>query len=181
MKDSSVSSRRDFLKTSGAAAAVGFAAPFVLSTSGRAAAISPGETIKVGLVGCGGRGSGAANQALGADPNVVLTAVGDAFEDALQRGLKSLQKVNGDLSRGQKRFQATLAKLSFESPTGKVSLDENSQAITDVFITEVAHDKDGKLYNKIVKVVPQVRQTLGMPREAFLKLGKAGRDNPECP
>jgi myo-inositol 2-dehydrogenase / D-chiro-inositol 1-dehydrogenase len=96
MKDSSVSSRRDFLKTSSAAAAVGFTAPFILSSRSRAAGISPGETIKVGLVGCGGRGSGAANDALGADANVQLTAVGDAFEDALQRGLKSLQKANPD-------------------------------------------------------------------------------------
>ncbi len=95
--------------------------------------------------------------------------------------LLALQKVNGDLSGGQKRFQTVLAKLSFESPTGKVSLDENRQAIADVFITEVAQDKDGKLYNKVVKIIPQVRQTLGMPREAFLKLGKVGRDNPECP
>ena len=95
--------------------------------------------------------------------------------------LLALQKVNGDLSGGQKRFQAVLAKISFESPTGKISLDENRQAIADNFITEVAQDKDGKLYNKVIKVVPQVRQTLGMPRKAFLKLGKVGRDNPECP
>lgn len=95
--------------------------------------------------------------------------------------LLALQKVNGDLSGGQKRFQTVLAKLSFESPTGKVSLDENRQAIADVFITEVAQDKDGKLYNKVIKTVTQVRQTLGMSREAFLKLGKVGRGNPECP
>lgn len=95
--------------------------------------------------------------------------------------LLALQKVNGDLSGGQKRFQAALAKLSFESQTGKISLDENRQAIADNFITEVAQDKDGKLYNKVIKVVPQVRQTLGMSREAFLKLGSVGRDNPECP
>lgn len=95
--------------------------------------------------------------------------------------LLALQKVNGDLSGGQKKFQAALAKISFESPTGKVGLDENRQAIVDVFITEVAQDQDGKLYNKVVKAVPQVRQTLGMSREAFLKLGKVGRDNPECP
>ena len=35
------------------------------------------KTLKVGLVGCGGRGSGAAGQALSADPDVVLTAMAD--------------------------------------------------------------------------------------------------------
>ena len=36
---------------------------------------------KVGLIGCGGRGTGAAEQALRADPNVKLWAMGDAFRD----------------------------------------------------------------------------------------------------
>lgn len=94
MKDS-LPSRRDFLKTSGAAAAAGFAAPFILSSQGRAA-VSPGDTLKVGLVGCGGRGTGAANDALDADSNAILTAVGDAFEDNLQRGLNSIRKAKGD-------------------------------------------------------------------------------------
>ncbi len=95
MKDTSLSSRREFLKTSGTAAAVGLAAPFVLASKGHGA-VSPGDTLKVGLIGCGGRGSGAANQALKADNNTILTAVADAFEDQLQRGLNSLRKTNGE-------------------------------------------------------------------------------------
>jgi hypothetical protein len=47
-------SRREFLRASGAATASLMAAPFILT--GRAAELSPGDTIKVGLVGCGGRG-----------------------------------------------------------------------------------------------------------------------------
>ena len=50
------------------------------------------DTLKVGLIGCGGRGSGAAAQALSADPNVVLTAMGDAFEDRLKSSLDNLKK-----------------------------------------------------------------------------------------
>jgi branched-chain amino acid transport system substrate-binding protein len=94
--------------------------------------------------------------------------------------LLALAAVNGDLSNGQKHFRHALAKLRFESPTGMVSLDENRQAITDVYVTEVTQAGNGKLYNKVIKVMPQVNQTLGMPRAAFLKLGKVGRDNPEC-
>ncbi|WP_035610273.1 Gfo/Idh/MocA family oxidoreductase [Haloferula sp. BvORR071] len=47
--------------------------------------------LKIGLIGCGGRGSGAATQALSADPNVVLWAMADAFPEALQESLKGLQ------------------------------------------------------------------------------------------
>jgi len=88
-----LSSRRDFLKTS---AVLGGAlmAPAILPS--RAHAEGNSETLKVGLVGCGGRGTGAATQALSADKNVVLTAMGDAFADRLGGSLKGLQKDFGD-------------------------------------------------------------------------------------
>jgi hypothetical protein len=50
------------------------------------------DTLRVGLIGCGGRGSGAANQALGADKNTVLTAMADVFSDPLDRSLNNLRK-----------------------------------------------------------------------------------------
>lgn len=53
-------------------------------------------TLKVGLIGCGGRGSGAAANALSADKDVVLTAVADAFEEPLQRSLANLKKQFAD-------------------------------------------------------------------------------------
>ncbi|TAF81193.1 MAG: gfo/Idh/MocA family oxidoreductase [Runella slithyformis] len=54
------------------------------------------ETLKVGLVGCGGRGSGAAMQALKADKNVVLHALADIFPERFETCLAGLQKVHGD-------------------------------------------------------------------------------------
>jgi len=48
--------------------------------------------IKVGLIGCGGRGTGAAAQALSAGDDVVLWAVGDVFADRVQGCLKQLEK-----------------------------------------------------------------------------------------
>ena len=53
------------------------------------------DTLKVGLIGCGGRGTGAANQALKADDNVALTAMADVFEDRLNSSLLNLQKERG--------------------------------------------------------------------------------------
>ncbi len=51
------------------------------------------DILKVGLIGCGGRGTGAAAQAMAADPHVQLTAVGDAFADRLQSSLDNLRKM----------------------------------------------------------------------------------------
>jgi myo-inositol 2-dehydrogenase / D-chiro-inositol 1-dehydrogenase len=84
-----LTSRRDFLKASVLVGSA-LAAPAVLP--GDIFAKENTDTLRVGLIGCGGRGSGAASQALNADKNVVLTAMGDAFEDQLQRSLQSLQK-----------------------------------------------------------------------------------------
>ncbi len=51
------------------------------------------DTLRVGLIGCGGRGTGAATQALTADSRVKLTAMADAFDDRLQMSLKILERM----------------------------------------------------------------------------------------
>jgi predicted dehydrogenase len=85
----SKASRRSFLKSSasvvGSAAALQFLAPAAIHAAGS-------DVLKVGLVGCGGRGTGAASQALRADPAVKLTAMADAFADHLERSLAELRK-----------------------------------------------------------------------------------------
>jgi predicted dehydrogenase len=86
-----VPSRRTFLKHSTAAVATGTLASQLLFPAGVHAAGS--GTLKVGLIGCGGRGTGAANNALKADEKVQLTAMGDAFPDRLQTCLSNLEKV----------------------------------------------------------------------------------------
>jgi len=53
------------------------------------------QTLRVGLVGCGGRGTGAAFQALEADPDVVVTALADVFADNLQNALSALETKYG--------------------------------------------------------------------------------------
>ncbi len=78
-------SRRQFLGT--AAAASGS----VLALS-RGAHAAGSDILKVGLVGCGGRGTGAAANALNADPGVRIVALGDAFADRADGCLKMLQK-----------------------------------------------------------------------------------------
>ena len=94
--------------------------------------------------------------------------------------LLALQQVNGDLSNGQAAFKEALANLQFETPTGPVKLDHNRQAIANIYVTEVAENEDGTLYNRLVNVVEGVNQTLGVPEEEFLALGPFNRDNPSC-
>jgi predicted dehydrogenase len=77
------------LKTSTLAAVAGGAAAGALSIAHSAHAAGS-DVLKVGLVGCGGRGTGAAAQALNADANVKLTAMADAFEDRLEESLSHL-------------------------------------------------------------------------------------------
>jgi branched-chain amino acid transport system substrate-binding protein len=92
--------------------------------------------------------------------------------------LLGLKAVNGDLSDGQKKLQAALAKVEFDGPTGRIKLDKNRQAIANNFVTEVAEGPDGNLYNKLVKVIEGVNQTLGLPEDKYLALGSFSRDNP---
>ena len=87
--DETSESRRDFLKQSSAAVLSGsLAATLPMARHAHAAA---NDIIRIGLVGCGGRGSGAAVQALRADPCTHLVAVADAFEDRLQGGLNAMR------------------------------------------------------------------------------------------
>jgi myo-inositol 2-dehydrogenase/D-chiro-inositol 1-dehydrogenase len=78
--------RRTFLKASAASVA---ASAVVLP----GAYAAGNEVLKVGLVGCGERGTGAAKQAMRADPKVKLVAMCDAFEDRLQGSLGNLRNI----------------------------------------------------------------------------------------
>lgn len=91
LSGSSPSTRREFLKwTAGAAAAV---STLPLARSVHAAG---SDLLKVGLIGCGGRGSGAAVNALDADPGTKLVAMCDIFEDWARGARDRLKKMKPD-------------------------------------------------------------------------------------
>jgi len=90
-------SRRDFLKQTGALAAAGT----VLTSSMMPAVHAAGtDTIKIAFVGCGGRGSGAARQALYADPNVKLWAVADVFPDKSRGAVRDFTREFAEQEKG---------------------------------------------------------------------------------
>lgn len=90
MKDLSTKekARRQFLQSSAKIAGAG-AVLGALPLQSSAYVAAAGE-IKVAVVGCGGRGTGAANQALTADPDVRLVAMADVFQDRLEESFKGL-------------------------------------------------------------------------------------------
>ncbi len=85
--------RRQFLKT----AALGTAG-LLLSRSAFAQALgaADGKPLKVGVVGCGGRGMGAATDALEADSGVIVWALADVFEERMTEGVALLVKDYGE-------------------------------------------------------------------------------------
>ena len=60
-------------------------------------------------------------------------------------------------------------------------MDSNRNAIGPTFITEVAKAADGKFFNKVVKKIDSVDQTLNLGKAEFDKMGLGSRDNPNCP
>lgn len=94
MSKSETTNRREFIKSTGAVVigstiGLNLAFPQTGFPQNR-------EVLKVGLIGCGGRGTGAASQALKADPNVILTAMADVFQDRLDSSYDILLKAHPD-------------------------------------------------------------------------------------
>ncbi|MBK9508286.1 MAG: Gfo/Idh/MocA family oxidoreductase [Cytophagaceae bacterium] len=87
--------RRNFLRNS----AIATSAVALKANASNSAFFIGTEPIKIALIGCGGRGTGAAFQALSVKENVVLVAMADAFQDRLDNCYNSL---NSDKNPGVK-------------------------------------------------------------------------------
>ena len=102
----SVISRRDFLSKAATAGVAGTIAPVIITncTSGvkkkAEAPLMPdrapdGPALKAGLIGCGGRGTGAAINFLDAGPNLQIVALGDTFQDRIENCRAQILKAKG--------------------------------------------------------------------------------------
>ncbi|MBI3838708.1 MAG: Gfo/Idh/MocA family oxidoreductase [Planctomycetia bacterium] len=92
----SAASRRDFLKTSTAIVGGALAGSLAIARSAHAAG---DDQIRIALIGCGGRGTGAANQALSTQGNVKLIAMADIYKDHLDHSYQTLLKQENLKSR----------------------------------------------------------------------------------
>ena len=93
-------SRRDFVKATSLLTGGLLAAPLFGRSQGFQSGVA--DTIKVVLVGCGGRGTGAAVQALSTKQNVQLVAMADAFQDRLDSSVKSIQEALDEKGQGDR-------------------------------------------------------------------------------
>jgi predicted dehydrogenase len=121
MPEESNVSRRSFLKQSAVGAAAGgfvIIKPELVRGAGK-------ELIKAGLIGCGGRGTGAAANLLSGDPNVELIAMGDVFQDKLEASLKSLndQKFLSRMAKDVPQFTKTPLEQLVASMQKRVKVD----------------------------------------------------------
>ena len=93
-ESNSNNSRREFVKQSSLIAGGLFAAPFLSNANFFSGA---DDVIKIALVGCGGRGTGAVTQALLSKQNIKLVAMADAFSDRLEGCLKTIVQEDASL------------------------------------------------------------------------------------
>jgi branched-chain amino acid transport system substrate-binding protein len=91
--------------------------------------------------------------------------------------LAGLKAVKGDISGGQKKLQAAIAKVHLNTPYGPLHLDKNRQAVINVFYQQL-YLKNGQLAIKTVGEVPQVDQTFGGTYSS--KTPPPGRNFPKC-
>jgi len=84
------------------------------------------------------------------------------YRNAMDAVLRALQAVDGDLSDGQRRFRAALAKVELDAPNGHIRLDANRQAIGPTYMYQVDGYKQGALsYSLPPKTVPNVDASFG--------------------
>jgi len=109
-------SRRNFLGRAATAGAAGAVIPSIISSCssdrGMKEVVSPefldqapdGRELKAGLVGCGGRGTGAAMDFLRAGPNLKITALADVFDDRLNSCKEKIEEQTGNEIAGENCF-----------------------------------------------------------------------------
>ncbi|MDX2145904.1 MAG: Gfo/Idh/MocA family oxidoreductase [Planctomycetota bacterium] len=131
-------SRRDFLVTSaGTLAAAGLVLPLIPPDAAQARAVARGahaggaDTLRVGLVGCGGRGRGAATQAILADPGSVLWAVADAFAERINPALKSIDEALAEFEADDASKAGARARVKVGDDRKFVGLDSFAKLIPE--------------------------------------------------
>ena len=171
MKENTPSSgavnRRMFLKSSGAAV-IGSASA-LNAFSGPTSFGKSNNTLKVGLVGCGGRGTGAASQALSADPDVVLTAMGDIFQDQLDASYNNLLEIHPDkvkVSKDKKFIGFDAYKKVIDSDVDVVLLTTPPGFRPDHFAAAVDAGKHTFCEKPMAVDAPGVRKLLAAAKKA---------------
>jgi len=166
--------RRDFLKKTSTAVAGGTLLGGL--TLERSAFAAGSDTLKVALIGCGGRGSGAADQALSTSGGVKLVAMADVFEDKLQGSLGNLKKQHADRVEVPKERQF----VGFDAYKQAIALADVVVLATPPGFRPIHFEeavKQGKnifMEKPVATDAPGVRRVLAAAEEAKKKNLKVG-------
>jgi myo-inositol 2-dehydrogenase/D-chiro-inositol 1-dehydrogenase len=174
--DSSTSrvSRREFLQAS-ASALAGTALAGALSVE-RGAHAAGSNLLKLALVGCGGRGSGAAGQALSTSCNLKLIAMADVQPEQLEKGLANLKKSHEDKVEVPREHQFT----DFDGYKKAIALADvvilaTSPGFRPVHFEEaVRQGKHVFMEKPVATDAPGIRRVLAAAAEAKKKNLKVG-------
>lgn len=100
-------SRRQFLQTSAVLSAAALTGGCAVNTKRTGPAVITShrvpEKIRVGVIGCGGRGTGAAIDCMKADPGVEIVALGDLFADQLEASRRKLYEAGPQVQLAEER------------------------------------------------------------------------------
>jgi predicted dehydrogenase len=119
MRDPSDVSRRQFVTRSSLAVAGALAAPYVLTTHA-----APDDPIRVGLIGCGSRGTGAVGNVMAAAKNVQLVALADLFPDRLKTSREELKKMTSKGNAANTSWAAGTVSGSLQGANLEVADDQ---------------------------------------------------------
>lgn len=81
------------------------------------------------------------------------------YYDAMAAVIDALEQVHGDLSGGERRFQAALANVRLDSPIGPIRLDHNRQAIAPNYLGQYQRDASGGVSYRTIREVPNVDES----------------------
>jgi predicted dehydrogenase len=166
--------RRDFLKKTSTAVAGGTLLGGL--TLERSAFAAGSDTLRIALIGCGGRGSGAADQALSTSGGVKLVAMADVFEDHLKGSLGNLKKQHADRVEVPKENQF----IGFDAYKQAIALADVVVLATPPGFRPIHFEeavKQGKnifMEKPVATDAPGVRRVLAAAEEAKKKNLKVG-------
>jgi len=134
-------SRRSFLRQSIALSGAAAVAPYAVSLGVHAAG---SNVIRIGLIGCGGRGTGAALNALNAGPDIRLVALADIFNERLENGyqeLKTARPAQVEVSPERRFVGFDAYRQLIDSGVNAVLIAPTSHFIPEIFQAAIAADK----------------------------------------
>jgi hypothetical protein len=92
------------------------------------------------------------------DPKAVVGVFDVPYYNAMAATLQALDRVHGDLSGGEKRFMAALAKVTLDGPSGRISLDSKHLGIGPNYVWQL---QGPKLKPVVIRTIPRVDASFG--------------------